>query len=216
MYLSGTGFMVGALLARVWPTVRVVVPMIAIWTGALLLVSLGHLSQFDFARPQSWVWFAAYSVYPLWAAGIAWRMRSAGARGGGPPLPRSLRHLLTVQGSGVTLLAVLLFLFPAAVSEAWPWAITPFLAQLYGAPFLSYGLGSFWAARQRAWSEVRLYLIGTALFAVGVLLASLIHMELFSWSRPVTWAWFGGVLAATVAQTTALGIEVARRRTGAE
>ena len=38
IYLSGATFMVGCLLARQWAEVRVVLPMIALWTGLLLLV----------------------------------------------------------------------------------------------------------------------------------------------------------------------------------
>src|SRR3712207_136693 len=47
MYLSGTAFMIGCLFARRWYEVRVVVMMIAIWTGLLFVVSLFHLQAFD-------------------------------------------------------------------------------------------------------------------------------------------------------------------------
>src|SRR3990167_5373174 len=55
MYLSGAAFMVGCLLARRYAEVRVVVPMIAIWTGMLFIVSLFHLSEFDYTRGQTWI-----------------------------------------------------------------------------------------------------------------------------------------------------------------
>src|SRR5918911_243571 len=63
MYLSGVVFMLGCMLCRRWASVRVVVPMIAVWTGMLLVVSLLHLGSFDFGRSQTLVWFAAYAVY---------------------------------------------------------------------------------------------------------------------------------------------------------
>lgn len=199
MYLSGTTFMLCALLARRWPSIRVVVPMISVWTGTLFIVSLFHLPQFDWSRTQVWIWFAAYFFYPVIAAWIAWRMRTNTERGGGPPLPSSLRLYLTVQGVVVTALALLMFLLPGLAVQVWPWAITPLLAQLYSAPFLSYGFGSLYAARQSAYAKVRIVLIGTFVFALAVLLASYLHLALFSTADLADWLWFLGFGIATLA-----------------
>src|SRR6266540_1281682 len=73
MYFSGAAFMLGALLARRYAEVRVVVPMIAIWTGMLFVVSLFYLDTFDFNRDQVWTWFGAYIIYPVIATAIAWK-----------------------------------------------------------------------------------------------------------------------------------------------
>jgi hypothetical protein len=204
MYLSGTCFMVGALCARRWPTVRVVVPMISVWTGALFVVSLLNLPSFDFARPQAWVWFAAYLIYPLLAGRIAWRMRDHAERADGTPVPSIFRGCLVVQGIVLTGLALALFILPQAMSEVWPWSITTLLGQLYGAPFLSYGLGSILAARRRVYPELRLFLVGTAVFAGGVLLASALHFALFSTSQLATWVWFIGFGVLLLVQGAAL------------
>ena len=192
MYLSGATFMVCALFARRWSTIRVIVPMISIWTGTLLLVSLLYLPAFDFSRHQVWIWFAAYLVYPLVAAWIAWRKRREVEPGPGPAVPGALRRYLVVQGVIVTLLAVVLLVLPFLAVPVWPWTITPLLTQLYGAPFLAYGLGSLYAARQHASADVRVFLVGTGVFAIGVLLASVQHLALFSSANIATWVWFGG------------------------
>jgi hypothetical protein len=199
MYFSGATFMVGALLARHWSSIRVVVPMISLWTGTLFVVSLFYLPTFDFGRPQAWIWFAAYVVFPIAAAWIAWRMRSNADRGGGPSLPAGLRAYLTLQGAAVTLLAAGLLLFPGTAVRLWPWAISPLLTQMYGAPFLSYGLGSLYAARQSTRSEVLLFLVGTLVFAVGVLVASVLHLSLFAPASPSARVWFGGFGLAALA-----------------
>jgi hypothetical protein len=44
--------------------------------------------------------------------------------------------------------ALCLLFAPGFMSRMWPWAIKVLLAQIYGAPFLSYGLGSLYAARE--------------------------------------------------------------------
>jgi len=201
MYLSGTTFMLGCLLARQWAEVRVVLPMIAIWTGMLFVVSLLHLGEFNPAVPPTYVWFAAYFFYPLIALWLAWRHRPAA-----PPDPASAARLpwlvrlyLVAQGGLVTLLALALLLAPGLMTNLWPWKITPLLAQLYSAPFLSYGVGSLLLAGRQTWLETRIALAAMWVFAVGVLLSSLIHSALFTFSAPAAWLWFGAFVIATFA-----------------
>jgi hypothetical protein len=192
MYLSGTTFMLLAILARRWREIHVVVPMVAIWTGTLGLVSLLHLDVFDWAREQVWAWFAAYIGFPLIAAWIAWQQRAVHEHASGPSISPALRAWFIAFGILVTLLAVALFVAPAAMARRWPWAITPLVAQIYSAPFLSYGIGSLLAARRRDWPEVRIVVYATLVFTLGVLVASIVHRALFDAYAPATWLWFGG------------------------
>jgi hypothetical protein len=210
MYLSGTTFMLGCLFARQWAEVRVVLPMIAIWTGMLFIVSLLHLGEFNPAVPPTYVWFAAYFVYPLIAAWLAWRHRRAA-----PPdpasasrLPSLVRLYLLAQGVVTTLLALALLVAPSLMTTIWPWKITPLLAQLYSAPFLAYGLGSLLLTRRTAWLEVRIAIAAMWVFATGVLLASLIHHALFSAANLSAWLWFGAFTLATLVLfvLTAIGL----------
>lgn len=203
MYLSGAVFMIGCMLARRWNEVRVVVPMVGIWTGALCIVSLLHLGEFDFAKRQAWVWFAAYIVFPIIAFWLAWRMRAIGGDPGGDigggGLPRWVGGYLPAQGVVVTLLALALLLAPVAMTTVWPWPIPPLLAQLYGAPFLAYGIGSLLLARETEWPALRIAVVAMWVFAAGVLLASLLHRALFAATDPQDWLWFGALAVATVA-----------------
>lgn len=199
MYLSGATYMALGILARRWHAIRVVVPMIAIWTGMLGLVSLFHLDAFDWQRAQVWAWFAAYIGFPLIAAWVAWQQRAVQDQPTGAPIAPALRAYFTAQGVVVTLLAAALFIAPGALASRWPWPITPLLAQVYSAPFLSYGLGSLLAARRRDWAEVRIVVYATLVFTLGVLIASLLHRALFDAGAPATWLWFGGFALASAA-----------------
>lgn len=210
MYLSGAAFMIGCLLARRWDEVRVVVPMLGVWTGTLGIVSLLHLAEFDFGRSQSWVWFAAYGAFPVIAFWLAWRMRAmpAGQDGGpaqGGTLPAWVSRYLRAQGLAVTLLALALLLAPTAMSDLWPWPVTPLLAQLYGAPFLAYGVGSLLLARETRWPPQRIAVAATRVFAALVLLASLLHRALFSATELADLLWFGALLVAVVALGAIVG-----------
>ncbi len=197
MYLSGAAFMVGGILARYYAEVRVTVRMIAIWTGMLFIVSLFYLGEFDYSRVQVWIWFGAYLIYPLIGLWLMWHHRNLHEKVDGSALPAWVRGYLLAQGVAVTFLALSLLLAPELMVNVWPWKITRLLAQIYSAPFLSYGLGSLMLSRQQTWPEVRVAVIGNFTFAFGVLLASLIHRELFSLSNLATWLWFGGFSLAT-------------------
>jgi hypothetical protein len=198
MYLSGTAFMLGSILARYYAEVRVVVSVIAIWTGMLFVVSLFYLGEFDFSRTQVWIWFGSYLIYPLIALWLTWRDRSRSERIVGPSLPTWVRAYLLAQGSVVTVLALALLLVPQIMVNVWPWKITQLLAQIYSAPFLAYGLSSLMLSRRQTWLEVRVVVIAIFVFAFGVLLASWIHRELFSFTSLAAIVWFAGFVLAAV------------------
>ena len=190
MYLSGATFMVLSLSASRWNEVRVVLPMIAIWTGMLFIISLFYLGEFNFAAPQPWIWFIAYLVYPLIALWLAWQYRNVDTTPTGAALPTWAHIYLLVQGIVATILGFVLLFAPNFMVSVWPWKITQLLAQLYSAPFLSYGIGSLLLARRQTWNEVRIPVTATLVFAVGVLIASIIHRALFSAADFSDWLWF--------------------------
>jgi hypothetical protein len=198
MYLSGATFMILCLLATRWDEVRVVLPMIAIWTGMLFIISLFYLSEFNFAAPQPWIWFGAYLVYPLIALWLAWQYRNVDRTPVGAALPSWARVYLSAQGMIATVLGLVLLFAPTFMVSVWPWKITQLLAQLYSAPFLSYGVGSLLLARCQTWSEVRIGVTAILVFAAGVLIASFIHRQLFSAADLSARIWFVGFALASL------------------
>lgn len=199
MYLSGAVFMLLSALGRQWHEIRVATVILAVWTGMLGIVSLFHLEAFNWSREQVWFWFLAYICYPLVALWIAWCQRRENDHPVGPELAGVLRSYLYLQGIVAVLLALPLLFAPQFMTTVWPWKIPVAVAHIYGAPFLSYGVGSLYAARQRAWGEVRIVILGTLVFAIGVLTASRIHVQLFNFRAPAAWIWFGGFGFVSVA-----------------
>jgi len=199
MYLAGSIFMLLAMLARRWSDVRVVTIILAFWTGMLGTVSIFNLSELDWSRGPLWFWFIAYLGFPLIAFWVAWCQRGEIAHPDEPEMSGLLRVFLAAQGIVAISLAVCLLVAPLFMSEMWPWPVAPLVANIYGAPFLAFGLGSLYAARQHAWSEVRIAVIGTLVFALGVLGASLNHAGLFDSRTLSTWLWFGGFGLAALA-----------------
>jgi uncharacterized membrane protein (DUF2068 family) len=214
MYLSGTVLMIGGIAARQWREVRVVTLMLALWTGLLGAVSVGHLDAFDWARLQTWFWFFAYIDFPLAAFWIAWakRTESSGADVvSGFAISAGLRAYLRVQGMVAVVLAMCCLLLPGLMVRVWPWPIKLLLAQIYGAPFLSFGIGSLYAASRRDWAEVRVVALGALTFTLSVVVASLLHSQLFDPRSISAWVWFGGFGVASGILLLFNGVPVLRR-----
>jgi hypothetical protein len=199
MYLSGSVFMLLAMLARDWHEVRVVTVILLVWTGMLGFVSTLNLSAFDWSHGPTWFWFVAYLGYPLIALWILWCQRTETTHPKEGAISSGLRVYLYGQGAAAVVLALCLLVAPRAMTTVWPWPIPALVAHIYAAPFLAYGIGSLYAARQRTWSEVRFVVIGTLVFAIGVLIASMIHADLFDLRTPSAWLWFGGFGIASLA-----------------
>lgn len=192
IYLFGALYIAGCLLACSQAEVRPAFPMIGIWTGMLFIISLLHLEAFDFSQLPVWIWFASYLIYPI----IAVRMTLKYSRRNTPDdiqertLPGWAAGFLMGQGVIVTLLAVMLFIFPSLMSSLWPWKVTPLLAQMYAGPLLSYGIGSLLYARQRSWSEIRPVVPAMLAFTLTTLVISVMHRNLFSAGELTDWIWF--------------------------
>jgi hypothetical protein len=205
IYLSGLVLMIAAMVVRRWADIRFIPLATAIWTGGLLVVSLLNLEAFDFTRPQSQVWFAAYIIYPAIALRLSWRHGLLRGGRGSTLGRRWVERYLLVQGVIMALLGAALFSVPGAMETVWPWPITPLLAQIYSAPFLAYGAYSLLLARRAATTtNVGVSALGFLVFSVGVLLASVIHRDLFSAGDISDILWFcvftaGSVLLALIA-----------------
>ncbi len=191
IYLAGLLAMLLALRATTLAEVRIPVALAAIWTGGLLLASLLHLDAFDFAKPQVGFWMGAYAVFPLWGA---WLYFSRGAHAAATRRPAD--PLLVGVGAVCLLLAAGLAALPAQMIALWPWKLPPLLASIYAGPFFAYGVTSFMLAREADPRARRIVLASMLAFSVLVLLASSLHLQLFTFATPAAWVWFGGLAAA--------------------
>ena len=205
MYLSGMVLMFGSRLAQQRAEVRIGLIMASVWTGMLLLVSLLHLAEFNFARPPVWFWFFAYIVFPIVGAWLAWRDRDVRFTVATTPLASWIRVFALVLGIVSGTLALLLFLAPASMASQWPWKIPVLLAQLYSGPFLSFGIGSILISWCGNWQQARWPIWSTATFTALVLLASILHRGLFAVGSTSAIVWFGGFTLALLGLAAAAG-----------
>lgn len=206
MYLAGATFMLLGALAREWSEVRVVTIILAVWTGTLGVISLFYLEAFRWSHGPTWFWFFAYICFPLVALWVAWVQREHTDPADGPEMSGALRAWLNVQGTAAVVLGLCLLIAPQFMTRMWPWAIPVMLAHVYGAPFLGFGLGNLYAARQRTWREARIAVLGTIVFAATVLIASWLHLGLFKFDTPSAWVWFGGFVVVVALSLPLAGL----------
>lgn len=199
MYLSGATFNATCMFARRWTDIRVIMPMIAMWTGGLTIISLFYLPLFDFARPQVWIWFGAYIIYPIIALAQVWTHREQSATHpiNEPALPKWVRRYLRIQGSLMVILGLGLLLATKTMLVLWPWHTGNLMLQLYSAPLLTYGIGSFTFARQHTWSEIRLGLLAIGVFTGAELAASIYYFAMLDGSVLSIAIWLAWLTATT-------------------
>jgi hypothetical protein len=217
IYLSGAVFTGTSMLGRRWVDARMVMPMIALWTGGLTIISLFYLPLFDFTRKQVWVWFGAYTIYPLIALWLMWthRQESSIHPVDEPAIPEWAKHYLQVQGSMLAMLGLGLLLAPQVMRELWPWSTGRLMLQLYSGPLLTYAIGSFLFARQHAWSEIRLGLVSMGVFTGAQLLAALFYLPLFD-GHPLSIAIWVVWLALTTGMLSFLSWKAFSKESAAE
>lgn len=192
VYFSAAAMLFGGLLARRYAEVRGMVLIVTVWTGLLQIVSCFYLPEFDFGHRPVWFWFFAYILYPLIGLVFLWRNRGLAEALEGPLAPAWVPVFLKLQAVVLVGLALALLFAPGFMAAAWPWKISPLLTQIYSAPFLAYGLGSWLLRRTRSWAELRLVLAGLFVFTSLTLVASVLHRGLFAADRSASWIWFGG------------------------
>jgi hypothetical protein len=196
VYLSGLAALLRMAFARHWYQVRVMVPVVAIWTGMLFVVSLVYLDQFDAGAFRVQVWFFAYTTYPVLLLVLAWRHLLDRAIPDGSAAPFGLiRRGYFVLGVVLIALATALLFFTDRMLTLWPWKIGRMLAQIYSAPILAYGVAGVRIARSQRWAEARIAATSLGSFAVMVLVASVRHRGLFSRNDPEDWVWFLALIA---------------------
>ncbi|HWK83670.1 MAG TPA: hypothetical protein VNS61_08020 [Caldimonas sp.] len=192
MYLAGLLAMLWSALEQRIAAVRIPIALAALWTGALIVVSLLHLGEFDFAKPQVWFWIGAYAVFPLWGAWLYFRAGAAATA-----QSRATRDPLLVVVAGVSLvLAAALFFAPGEMVRLWPWPVAPLLANIYAGPFFAWGGCALLLAHEAQPEARRIVLASMLAFALLAILASLLHVKLFHFDAPAAWVWFGALAAA--------------------
>ena len=131
-----------------WVNVRTSMPAALTATSLLTLTTFLHFDKFHLNSPLlitrfvTWVWIIVYVFVPFILA-IAWivqsRLPGAPAKGQ-HPLPAWMRAVFVLVAAFALLSGVGLFFAPAAMSNVWPWAVTPLAARAISSWLAAFGM----------------------------------------------------------------------------
>jgi hypothetical protein len=193
---------IGMALSALAPTradVRIFVIGFGIVSVFVLFVTVLYWSDFT-ARRVPILWLVTYTADPIVTAltFVAWKLWRAGQPG---------RHLLTplflAEFAILGVLGLVSLLFPGLAVAFWPWKITPLLAQVYGAFFLTFAVGAYLASGERRSSAILPVVASSFALPLLILIASALHLDRFTPGAP-TLFWFAGFGVGGIAFAVAL------------
>jgi hypothetical protein len=107
-----------------------------------------------------------------------------------PTLSPVLRGMTILEVLVVITAGVILYLLPTLAKTLWPWEITPFNTRFIGAIYIASLTLLIPLARSTRWSPARVIVPMIFVFTAWVFVVSLLHLPLFEFTKPGTWAWF--------------------------
>lgn len=223
----GAGYAAGFVLVTlslrdpVWAHSRLAVLTIFVFVVLTSTATLLHLDRLHnapefagsdvLARAAAWFWLTVYVVVPV--AMLVMLVLQERVPGRDPlprhPVPTGLR--VPLAGESVVLFAVgvPLFLRPATATALWPWALTPFTAQVVGAWLVAFALATALAAMSGDLHQLRSAAVAYTVFGALVLLAVARFHATLDWARPSSWIFL--ICALAVVATGAAGWRAAPR-----
>jgi hypothetical protein len=170
LYIATAPVLVLQATARRWEMIRVfVLPAIA-FTIAELVATLLHLDRFSVGTLPFNVWVASYVLPPVvFLFGYLYHQRLAGPPVSRNALPKGLRAALILVGSLWTISGLVGFVFPASLTNSFPWTLTPLTARVLAGWEIALATLLLSIARENDRDRVRLAspLLILVLLAVG-------------------------------------------------
>lgn len=195
LYIAGGVGVLLAAFSRRRAETRIMVIGFAVATTLILVLTLLNWSAFmDDALPHRPVWLFDYVADPVLGLLVIAFARLL-PRGGGER--NALSALFVAQTVLFGALAVVLFSAPDVAAAAWPWALPPLLGQLYACFFLTFAVGAALASAEPAWRPISAFLAASFSLAIGVLVASVLHLDRFK-PEAVSVIWFGAFVVLAV------------------
>lgn len=212
-YVGGGYYFARVVFADGWHRVAAGLPPVILFVWLAALATVLHTDRFTPGLPFA-AWAAIYAVAPIGLPLLLIAQR----RSAPPdvPLPRSVRLGLGAVGGAVTLAALVAFALPGAMSDVWPWALSPLTARivatvaaLFGAVWLSVA-----ATGGRTAARIPLQAHGVGL--AFLLLAAVRGGEDVDWTNPLAAALVAGTAALLIADVALTVPRPSRSRRAAE
>lgn len=195
IYLTSLMGLVSLVLSRRVALARLIIPMMAVFTTIVLMVSCLQLQQFNAERRATDLWFWLYLVDCVGAGYYCGYLRTQHCPGL-RRLPTPWAVGLGVQSGILGAYGLSLLLAPAATGSGWLWPLDVFHAQLYSAIFLAGSVGSALLSRWTTAIATKTLGVIQVTFSSLVLLGTWVvdrDVQGIDWNLVVNWAWVGAI-----------------------
>ncbi len=206
-YAGGVWFFARALWARHWRQVKAGFPAVATFASVLGVATILHWERFIHGALAFWLWAILYFTTPFLVAGTWLRetRRDADAdpattsqRPAEPVLPSPVRWVFGGVGLAMVVVSAALFVAPATLSGAWPWALTPLTARVMAAMFALPGIVGLGIAADPRWSVARIIVEAQVVSISLILLAVWRDQADIDLAAPAGWLFVSGLGALAV------------------
>lgn len=164
-----------------------------------------HFDRFTHDGLSFAAWAAIYSVAPF-GLPLLYRAQCRAHRPSvaDPPLPARVRIVMGCAGGAVVLAAVLAFAAPQAMTDVWPWALTPLTARIVATVIALFG--SLWVsvALHGGTTGARIPLEAHGVGLAFLLLAAARGSGEIDWGNPVAPILIAGVAGMLLANVCVL------------
>lgn len=180
-YLAGAGAVWAARTNR-WSVTRVIMPAIIVFALTQLVATLLHTDILKWSHPTAWAWLVVYIVSPIGAIAVTVRQerRWTPPEGGGRPLATAAQRLLSAFALCSFALGAVLFIWPSALFDAWPWTLTPLTGRVIGGWYLSGAALQWMLGRSRYVETARVGLNATVAVTALQLIGALVNRGSFN------------------------------------
>lgn len=176
LYLGGA-LATGAVSWRgQWEPARFLVPILVCAGILISLVTLLHIDKFT-ADIRLVYWLIIYIVAPLVAVVFYVQHEWGGANWTVTrPVRLPTRLLAIASGAPLTLVGLLIIVWPDLFVTYWPWPTTPLVTRIFAAWFTAFGAGLLWFIFERDWDRL-VYIPNLMIISAGLdLLMLILHL----------------------------------------
>ena len=189
-YLMGAYFFARVLTARQWHRAAAGYLPITAFTIFMAAATVLHLDRFHQGSLAAALWMIIYVITPFLVPYLWWRNQRTDSGAPEPNdivVPRAARLAALAIGIVITLIGVVIFIWPDIAIRSWPWTLTPLTARVLAGWMMLPAVGGLYLQHESRWSAWRLLLesitVGSLFFAIAMVFA----WSDWSTSNPLTY-----------------------------
>jgi hypothetical protein len=189
-YITSAPLFLLPFLARRWEMIRVMILPTALFSTVQLAATFLHWDRFSVGTVPFYVWFASYLLPPpIFVAAYLWHQRKATTipAESDNELPVWLKRVLLMIGGFLTVIAVLVFLFPSLLIPVFPWQLTPLTARSLSGWLIAVGTLMLAMSFENDRARARLATPMLILTLPSLLLQMLRYASQVDWDNLVLW-----------------------------